>query len=168
MRYATKLWMSNYCQKLAQTHTHTQPLYGPFSGTTRVSRCQKKSSGLYGARGDMRGRHTDNPNGHHSIRTNQRPTSLIPHFYIGRPSCRNPSSSQFILAWDRHWICWLAYPVQQWQQYISIQDGPKSHSHSGSFQTTQYMYNRKKTENFLKIPASKTLNSNKQNTNFPK
>jgi len=28
-----------------------QPLYGPFSGTTRVSRCQKKaSSGRYGAR----------------------------------------------------------------------------------------------------------------------
>jgi len=25
--------------------THTQPFYGPFSGTTRVSRCQKKSSG---------------------------------------------------------------------------------------------------------------------------
>ena len=24
-------------------HTQTQPFYGPFSGTTRVSRCQKKS-----------------------------------------------------------------------------------------------------------------------------
>jgi len=33
------------------THTHTQPFYGLFSGTTRVNRCQKKSSsGLYGAR----------------------------------------------------------------------------------------------------------------------
>jgi len=29
-----------------------QPFYGPFSGTTRVSRCQKRTSGLYGARGD--------------------------------------------------------------------------------------------------------------------
>jgi len=28
------------------------PFYGPFSGTTRVSRCQKKTSGLYGARED--------------------------------------------------------------------------------------------------------------------
>jgi len=27
-----------------------QPFYGPFSGTTRVSRCQKRTSGLYGAR----------------------------------------------------------------------------------------------------------------------
>jgi len=30
-----------------------QSFYGPFSGTTRVSRCQKKAySGLYGARED--------------------------------------------------------------------------------------------------------------------
>ena len=37
------------------SHTHTQPFYGPFSATTRVSWCQKKcSSGLYGARGDNR------------------------------------------------------------------------------------------------------------------
>jgi len=34
------------------THTHTQPFYGPFSGTTWVSWCQKRTSGLYGARGD--------------------------------------------------------------------------------------------------------------------
>jgi len=39
--------------------THTQPSYGPFSGTTRMSWCQKKSYGLYGAREDNRGRHTD-------------------------------------------------------------------------------------------------------------
>ena len=32
-----------------QTHTYTQPFEGPFSGTTRVSRCQKRTSGLYGA-----------------------------------------------------------------------------------------------------------------------
>jgi len=32
------------------THTHTQPFYGPFSGATRVSQCQKRISGLYGAR----------------------------------------------------------------------------------------------------------------------
>jgi len=29
-----------------------QPFYGPFSGTTRASRCQKRTSGLYGARED--------------------------------------------------------------------------------------------------------------------
>jgi len=27
-----------------------QPFYGPFSGTTWVSQCQKRTSGLYGAR----------------------------------------------------------------------------------------------------------------------
>jgi len=29
-----------------------QPFHGPFSGTTWVSQCQKRTSGLYGARGD--------------------------------------------------------------------------------------------------------------------
>jgi len=32
--------------------TPPQPFYGPFSGITRVSRCQKRTSGLHGARGD--------------------------------------------------------------------------------------------------------------------
>jgi len=35
--------------------------------------------GLYGAREDNRGRHTDHPDGRYSIRTNQPPTS-VPHF----------------------------------------------------------------------------------------
>ena len=35
------------------THQTTpHPFYGPFSGTTHVSRCQKKTSGLHGARED--------------------------------------------------------------------------------------------------------------------
>jgi len=29
-----------------------QPFYGPFSWTTQVNRCQKRTSGLYGARED--------------------------------------------------------------------------------------------------------------------
>ena len=33
-------------------HTTPQPFYGPFSGTTQVSRCQDSTSGLYGARED--------------------------------------------------------------------------------------------------------------------
>jgi len=42
-----------------------------------VSRCQKKSSsGLYGAREDNRGRHTDNTAGRHCIQTNQQPTCI--------------------------------------------------------------------------------------------
>ena len=42
----------NRATHTTHTHTHTQPFYGPFSGTTWVSRCQKRTSGLYGARGD--------------------------------------------------------------------------------------------------------------------
>ena len=38
------------------------PFYGPFSGTSRVSRCQKRTSGLYGARGDLQ-RQTHWPSG---------------------------------------------------------------------------------------------------------
>jgi len=32
--------------------THTQPFYGPFTGNSLVSRCQKRTSGLYGATED--------------------------------------------------------------------------------------------------------------------
>jgi len=91
-------------------HIHTQPFYDSFSGTTRVSRCQKTSpSGLHGARDDNRGRHTANPARSHSIRTNQRPTSIIPSFLRQMPFL--PQPSQFILAWDRHQIWWFA---SQW------------------------------------------------------
>jgi len=31
---------------------HHNKFYNPFSGTTRVSRCQNRTSGLYGARRD--------------------------------------------------------------------------------------------------------------------
>ena len=37
---------------LMTTTTTPQPFYGPFSRTIRVSRCQKRTSGLYGARED--------------------------------------------------------------------------------------------------------------------
>jgi len=33
-------------------HGIPQPFYGPFSGTIRVSWCQRRTSGLYGARKD--------------------------------------------------------------------------------------------------------------------
>jgi len=39
----------NFSEQHTLTHTPTQAFYGPFSGTTRVSRCQKRTSGL-GAR----------------------------------------------------------------------------------------------------------------------
>ena len=43
------LWRNKWIILLT---THTQPFYGPFSRTSRVSRCQKRTSGLYGARED--------------------------------------------------------------------------------------------------------------------
>ena len=68
------------------TYHNTQPFYSPFSGTTRVSQCWKKSaSGLYGAREDNSGRHTDHPAGRHCIWTNQRPPPSSPHFTGGMP-----------------------------------------------------------------------------------
>jgi len=36
----------------ATTTTTPQPYYGPFSGTIRLSRGQKRTPGLYGARED--------------------------------------------------------------------------------------------------------------------
>jgi len=39
-----------------------QLFYGPLSGTTRVSRCQKRTSELYGGREDYQ-RQTDRPSG---------------------------------------------------------------------------------------------------------
>jgi len=49
---------------------HTQLFYSPFSGTTQVNRCQKKSSsGLYDAMGDI----TDTP----TIQLGATPTGLV-------------------------------------------------------------------------------------------
>ena len=48
-------WSIKKCvskQKHENNITPTQPFRGPFPGTTRVSRCQNRTSGLYGARED--------------------------------------------------------------------------------------------------------------------
>jgi len=60
-------------------HTTLQPFYGFFSGTTRVIRCQQRSSGLYVQGKINRGRQTDHPAGCHSIWTNQCPPPTFPH-----------------------------------------------------------------------------------------
>ena len=84
-----KLTGSQLSLHLLEKHKHTQPFYGPFSRTTRVSRCQKNLLlDFYCAREDNRGKHTDHMAGSHSIQTNQWPTLDIPHFYTGCPSCR--------------------------------------------------------------------------------
>jgi len=62
-----------------------------------------------------RGRHTNNPGGRHSIRTNQQSTSINPPFLCRMPFL--PQPSQLILAWNRHrnmLDCippWIAYPL---------------------------------------------------------
>jgi len=119
-----KSFMSEDLDNLWVLRTHTQLFYGHFSRTTRVSRCQKKSSsGLCGAREDNRGRHADNPAGRHSIRTSQWSNSIIPPFLCHMPFLLQPF--QFILAWDRHQICWITYPVA-WLIYESYK-ACKSH-----------------------------------------
>ena len=50
--YERILVLSTEPQPTRYTHTDTQPFYGPFSRTTWVSRCQKRTSGLYGAMED--------------------------------------------------------------------------------------------------------------------
>ena len=66
----------------------------PISGTTRVSRCQKRTFGLYMVQGKInRGRHTDHPAGCHSIRTNQCPPPPSPIFLQAECSSCRPTNS---------------------------------------------------------------------------
>jgi len=46
------LYLGEFSVLQIYTTTTPQPFYGPFSRTTRVSRCQKRTSGLHGARED--------------------------------------------------------------------------------------------------------------------
>jgi len=65
---------------------------------------------------DNRGKCTDSPVGHHPIRTIHAPTSVVPPILCRMPFLSQPS--QFILAWDRHQICWIAY-LEAWLCYES-------------------------------------------------
>ena len=73
------------------------------SGITRVSRCQKRTSGLTVQGKINRGRHTDHPDGRHSIRTsNLCPPPPSRLFFTGRmpflpPKQQRHSSSQTIV-----------------------------------------------------------------------
>ena len=80
---------ARYLGQTSFTHTNTQPFYGPFSGATRVSWCQKKSSsGLLWCKGRQQ---ADTP----TIRICATPYGLISgpppslHFYAGCSSCHN-------------------------------------------------------------------------------
>ena len=86
---------------LQHDHHHTTTVYGPFSGITRVSRCQKRTSGLYGARVDQQ-RQTHRPSGWaplHPDQTKQCPSPSFPHFLqAGWPSCRPTNSVKALKA----------------------------------------------------------------------
>jgi len=74
-----------------------EPYYGP-TGTTRVSRCQKKaSSGLYGA-GEDNKRQTHRQSGWTPLHPDQSAIHLhhSPQFSAGYPSCRNPSNLSWL------------------------------------------------------------------------
>jgi len=75
---------------LLNTHTHNR-FMGLFPRLPGEPCPKKSSSGLYGARGDIRGRRTDNPAERHSIRTNQWPTFIIPPFLHWMPFLQQPS-----------------------------------------------------------------------------
>jgi len=94
------LCLGTHARKHAHTHTHTHThdhFTALFSGLPESASARRNpSSGFYGARQDISGRHTNNQAGRHSIGTNQRPTSLLPHFYAGCASCRNPPNLSWL------------------------------------------------------------------------
>jgi len=66
----------------------SQPFYGPFSGTTRVSWCRREPLDFMVQGKINRGRHTDHPAGRLPIQTNQCPPPPSPYFLqAGCPSC---------------------------------------------------------------------------------
>ena len=71
-----------------------QSFFGPFSGTTQVSRCHKRTLDFIVQGKIKRGRQTDHPARRHSIRTNQcPPPPSSPYFLQARcPSCRPANS----------------------------------------------------------------------------
>ena len=97
-----------------------------------------------------RGRHTDNPAGRQSIRTNQQRTSVVPPFLRRMPFRHQPS--QFILAWNMHQICWLAYPVA-WcpvSKQVNLNTAPKSDSHKALASRTSFQFPVKSVQGQIK------------------
>jgi len=98
------------------THMHTQPFYSSLD-FVRDNPGELVPEGTFRhlmdflvQNEDNTGRRTNNPDGLPAIQTNWWPHLCHPHQFL----CRMPflaQSCQFILAWDRNQICWLAYPV---------------------------------------------------------
>ena len=92
-------FVSNATQNYFWTPPPPQPFYSPFSGTTRVSQCQKRTSGLYGARKDWQ-RQTHRSSGWAPLHPDSAvPTSTVPHFLQAVcPSCRPTNSVKALKA----------------------------------------------------------------------
>ena len=82
---------------------YCQPVWVPSPHHNRFTALFPGPPGWAGARRELldfmvqgkidRGRHTDHPDGRHSIWTSNQPTSIIPHFLQARcPSCRPTNS----------------------------------------------------------------------------
>ena len=82
-------------------HHHQNSFTALFPGPPGWASARRKILLDFTVQGKItRGRHTNNPGGHHSIRTNQWPSSINPPFLCRMPFLWQPS--QFILAWERH------------------------------------------------------------------
>jgi len=74
-------------------HHHHQCFFWDYSGEPVL---EENLLDFYCAREDNRDRHTNHPDGCHSIQTNHRPTSIVPPFLRWMPFL--PQPSHFILA----------------------------------------------------------------------
>jgi len=112
-------FLSGRPQSNLHTHWHTQPFYCPFPGlpgwaSARRNLLDFMEQGKITEADTPTIRLGSTPSG---FRTNQWPTSIIPLFLCWIPFL--PQHSHFIMAWDGHQICWLAYPVPN-KQRLSI------------------------------------------------
>jgi len=93
------------CQNWFSKKNHTQPFYGPFSGTTQVSGCQERILDFMVLGKINTGRHTEHPAGHHSIRTKQCRPPPSPHIFLQArcPSFRPTNSVKALKAKKNLW-----------------------------------------------------------------
>jgi len=93
-----------YPSGLTHAHSHFMAL---FPGPPRCAGARRNLLlGFYGAREENRSRHTDHPDEHHSIRTNQQPT-CHPPIFTPDVFC----ATTLPLGFGQAPNCWLAYQV---------------------------------------------------------
>jgi len=113
------------------TDTHTQPFYGPFSGTTQVSWCQKRTSGLYVQGKINRGRHTDHPSGLTSAHLHHPPFFYRPD---ALPAAQPTVSEQWRQIWQMkpRVLSFIRYMcVMSWSRCESVSSLWRPHCQDG-------------------------------------